>query len=453
MKSGNPRPQESTPDWTGRTLYGKWTVERLIGVGGTSAVLQARHRNGRRAALKVLHPHLAAHGHTRERFLREGRLANLVNHPGVVAVLDDFMTDDGTAVLVLELVKGQTLSALAKELGGTLEPVDVVAAAAAVLDILSYAHDSNVIHRDIKPENILRCSNGEFKLADFGLAALHHELGMLTGANAALGTPAYMAPEQARGDTLKIDARTDIWGLGATMFTLLTGRFIHAASTPKNLVVAAATEEVPPVLSLEPNMHPPLAALIDRAVRTDKEERWPNARAMLAELKTIPISSSVTRALPTSASAGMSTAPSTFVSWHEPKTTLRSRRQRTVTRATGALAGVGALVGIIAMAWPQPSPPAPNQVKSSPKPPSGPEAQRDVTPAFMTAAPPASGPPARPAPNEPDRVRLEPAPKRMHAPPARSAAKVAAPPPSAPPRAASRETDLAVPDDVLDRRE
>jgi serine/threonine-protein kinase len=175
-----------------------------------------------------------------------------VSHPGVVAVLDDFMTDDGTAVLVLELIQGKTLATLAKENGGALEPADVVAAAATVLDILAQAHDANVIHRDIKPENILRCASGEYKLADFGLAALHHELGMLTGTNAALGTPAYMAPEQARGDTLKVDARTDIWGLGATMFTLLTGRFIHASSTQKNLVVAAATEEVPPVLSTAP---------------------------------------------------------------------------------------------------------------------------------------------------------------------------------------------------------
>ena len=275
-------------DWTGRTFAGKWTVEGLIGAGGTATVLRARHRNGNRAALKVLHPHLAAHGRSRERFLREGRLANLVDHPGIITVLDDFMTDDGMAVLVLELVQGKTLATLAKESGGVLPASEVVDAAGQVLEILAAAHDVNVIHRDVKPENVLRLRDGRCKLADFGMAALSHELGALTGMNSVLGTPGFISPEQARGAALDIDARTDIWSVGAMMFTLLTGRFLHATAA-NNLVFAAATEPVPPVLSLEPGMHPQLAEIIDRAVQMDRGRRWPNSRVMLTALQLIDV--------------------------------------------------------------------------------------------------------------------------------------------------------------------
>jgi serine/threonine protein kinase len=336
-------------DFTGHTLLGKWTVERLIGVGGTSTVLQARHRNGRRAALKILHPHLAAHGRTRERFLREGRLANLVNHPGVVAVLDDFMTDDGTAVLVLELVQGKTLATLAKEAGGLLHPREVVVAARAVLDILCVAHDANVIHRDIKPENILCCTDGGYKLADFGLAAVCHELGALTGTNVALGTPGFMSPEQARGDARVRDPRTDIWGLGATMFTLLTGRFLHEASPQKNLVFAAATEPPPAILSIDADMYPPLAAIIDRAVRMGKEDRWPNARAMLAAVQDIDVSVLNSRPVhrPSRHDAAMTTEPPSVTSWSHVNARLNRAQHRATHRLLRRVL-FGAVIAVLA---------------------------------------------------------------------------------------------------------
>jgi eukaryotic-like serine/threonine-protein kinase len=326
-------------EWAGRTLFGKWKVERRIGVGGTSTVLLARHRNGRRAALKVLHPHLAAHERTRQRFVREGRLANLVDHPGVVAVLDDFVTEDGNAVLVLEYVDGQNLGTRAKSLGGVLDPREVVEAACSVLDILAVAHDAGVIHRDVKPDNVLYRSGGGYKLADFGLAGLGHELGMFTGTGVALGTPAYMSPEQARADTREIDARTDLWALGATMFTLLTGRFLHSGSAPRNLVVAAATEAVPPVRSLAPEIPAGLAEIIDRAVRMDREERWPNARAMLVALSALELPTSV---LPPRVGAlddaGAPTAPSTMTSWSRPATWLRAAEARSSWLPRGAAA-------------------------------------------------------------------------------------------------------------------
>jgi eukaryotic-like serine/threonine-protein kinase len=445
----NPLVRPSAKDWTGQTLYGKWKVERLIGVGGTAAVLQARHRNGRRAALKVLHPHLASHERTRERFLREGRLANLVSHPGVVAVLDDFMTDEGSAVLVMELVEGQTLAAMAKEAGGSLDATEVVAAACAVLDILATAHDVNVIHRDIKPENILLSSTGTHKLADFGLAALGHELGMLTGTNAALGTPAYMSPEQARGDSLQMDARTDIWGLGATMFTLLTGRYLHASSAPKNLVVAAATEQVPSVASIAPDMYAPLSRIVDRAVRTNKEERWPNARAMLAELRALEVPTGGPRPAVLGPVGATTTAPSSLA----PHRNMRARTTRAGLVSKHWLVGAVLVATVSAgFVWPRSTvtPKPVEAIHSTPgEAPRGaaPEDRpvHSLPPPRREADPPAqrsATPPRVPAtkPHVLAKARARPAPL-----PAESSL--------APPRPPLIDEDLSVPDHVLDRRD
>jgi serine/threonine-protein kinase len=440
-------------DWTGQNLYGKWTVERRIGVGGTSTVLQARHRNGRLAALKLLHPHLASQEHTRQRFLREGRLANLVRHPGVVAVLDDFTTEEGAAVLVLELVQGQTLAALAKEAGGVLDPPDVVAAACAVLDILAVAHDANVIHRDIKPENVLLSTEGAYKLADFGLAALGHELGMLTGTNAALGTPAYMAPEQARGDSLHIDARTDIWGLGATMFTLLTGRYLYASSAPKNLVVAAATEPVPPIASMAPDMHPPLAMFIERAVQANKEERWPNARAMLAELEAIEVPANTPgrmRSGEVGAAGATTTAPSSLAPSRNagtPSNRNSGRRRWTVAAFLGATVVGAALLS-------PPSPTTRDSVDSLGT--NGPRREPLVaTSGSLTVEPPRPAPDPVVAPPPSSAVPAPSIPAKVP----RSSRKArelpsapAAPSELAPLRSPPPGEDLSVPDDVLDRR-
>jgi serine/threonine-protein kinase len=377
-----------------------------------------------------------------------------VNHPGVVAILDDFITDDGTAVLVLELVQGRTLAALAKEAGGLLEPREVVDVACTVLEILAVAHDANVIHRDIKPENILRCENGTYKLTDFGLAALHHELGALTGTNASLGTPAYMSPEQARGDTRQVDARADIWSVGATMFTLLTGRFLHAASPSKNLVVAAATESVPPVLSLEPDLYPPLAALIDRAVKMNKEERWPNARAMLEALRSVdvPSTSVVTRrSVPPRDEAGMSTAMSSLTSWTRPSVWLRRAEGRSKRRMVGALLG-GLAVAVGVGLWLGFSGPraADGETRTATI---APDRARGETPAMLPV------PDKMPVSETPKAVSTntrEATPPRKRAPAAatRDVPRTEPTPSSTPPvQPRPSPEGLSVPDEVLDRRD
>ena len=267
----------------GKKLSDKWRIERLLGIGATSTVFAASHRNGHRVAVKVLHPELSFNRKVTQRFLREGYLANRVGHPGVATVIDDGVDADGTVFLVLELLNGQSLAALAARRGGTLGERELLQVAEAVLTALAAAHDKGVVHRDIKPANLFLTADGQAKVLDFGLARLRDpsaESVLLTHGDCVLGTPAYMAPEQARGAWDMVEARTDLWCLGATMFRLLTGRTVHLAQTFNQMLIATATEPAPPVRSVSPGLSDDTAAVIDRALRLDPSERWPDAAAM-----------------------------------------------------------------------------------------------------------------------------------------------------------------------------
>jgi len=156
----------------GSTLREKYKLERLLGTGGMAAVYGATHRNTKRFAVKVLHPELSLHEDLRTRFLREGYIANSVGHPGAVAVLDDDVSEDGAAFLVMELLDGEPLDSVAHRLGPRLEPKVVIAIAAQTLDVLLAAHARGIVHRDIKPENLFLTREGEVKVLDFGVARL-----------------------------------------------------------------------------------------------------------------------------------------------------------------------------------------------------------------------------------------------------------------------------------------
>ena len=270
----------------GRVLGGRWTIVRTLGVGGTAVVYEAVHRNGRRVAVKVLHPELAINASVRRRFQSEGYAANRVLHPNAVAVLDDGEEPDNTVYLVMELLEGRSLAARLSE--GTALPVDVVASAAmALLDVLAAAHDNGVVHRDIKPANVFETVEGRVKLLDFGAARVreHSTNSPVTQSGSAVGTPAFMSPEQAAGRSEDVDALTDIWAVGATMFQLLTRRLVHDTSSTYGAVVAAATVPAPLVRTVAPSVPPELASVIDRALRFERSERWPNARAMRRALQ------------------------------------------------------------------------------------------------------------------------------------------------------------------------
>jgi serine/threonine-protein kinase len=272
----------------GRVLREKWQIDRLIGIGGMAAVYAATHvKNGRRVALKVLHPEASMSPDTRARFLREGYAANKIEHPGTVQVLDDDVAEDGAAFLVMELLEGESLEDRRERTGGKLPVAEVLRVGERVLDTLAVAHDKGVVHRDLKPDNIFLCNDGAVKLLDFGIARVREASSArhtMTNAGA-MGTPGYMPPEQARGRWDDVGPRTDLWAVGATLFTVLTGRLVHQAETPNELLLAAMTRQAPPLASLLPDVPPDVATLVDRALAREIEARWPDARAMLAALQ------------------------------------------------------------------------------------------------------------------------------------------------------------------------
>lgn len=265
----------------GTVLRGRWRLERIIGVGGMATVYAATHRNKSRVAIKVLHPELAIDAEVTARFLREGYVANAVDHPGTVKVLDDDVTEDGAPFLVMELLYGETLDArLTRKT--RLDTAEVLAIASQVLSVLAAAHERGVVHRDLKPENLFLTRDGELKILDFGIARLV-ELsadGSSTRAGSLLGTPAFMAPEQARGRWDEVDARTDIWAVGATIFTLLTGRHVHEAETVQEQLIKSATVKAESLGQTLPGTPEAIVALVDRALAFDKAARFADARSM-----------------------------------------------------------------------------------------------------------------------------------------------------------------------------
>jgi serine/threonine protein kinase len=278
----------------GHVLNEKWTLEHLLGLGGMAAVYEATHRNGARAAVKVLHEALARLPDVRERFLREGYAANKVDHRGVVKVLDDDVVkegeDAGLAYLVMELLEGESLEARI-ERPPPLDERELLAIMDEVLAVLEAAHDKGVVHRDLKPDNIFLVAadaaqdGPRVKVLDFGLARLSDAAtGSIAGM--ALGTPSYMSPEQAAGLVDEIDGRTDIFALGATAFRILTGgERVHEADNAIELVTLMATKPARPVREVAPRVSARVAAIVDRALAFDRAARYPTAAAMRADVR------------------------------------------------------------------------------------------------------------------------------------------------------------------------
>ena len=272
----------------GQVLRGKWRLDKLLGVGGMACVFAGTHRNGKRGAVKMLHLELSIHEDAKQRFLREGYVANKVDHPGAVSVLDDDIADDGAVFLVMELLEGETVDArVQKRAGSQLSVQEVIAIADQLLDVLVVAHEKGIVHRDLKPENLFLTTKEQLKVLDFGIARLRElsSTNQATRTGSVMGTPAFMPPEQALGNWDAVDGRTDVWAVGATMFRLLTGRAVHEADTINKLLLAAMTKPAPPIQSVMPAIPPAFAAIIDRALKFEQAERWPDARAMQQALR------------------------------------------------------------------------------------------------------------------------------------------------------------------------
>jgi eukaryotic-like serine/threonine-protein kinase len=266
----------------GKLLRDKWRLDQVLGIGGMATVYSATHRNGKRAAVKVLHPEAALAPTVKERFLREGYLANKVDHPGAVSILDDDVDADGTVFLVMELLDGETLDARLSRMGNRLPIPELLQVVDQVTDCLHAAHGKGIVHRDVKPGNLFITRSGTVKILDFGIARLDGVDKPKTGGTGGqtLGTPGFMSPEQARGRWNEVDAQSDLWAVGAVMFASLSGHHVHEAPTVNEQLLAAMTVPARPIRELAPDVPEPVALLVDHALAFSKEGRWPSARAM-----------------------------------------------------------------------------------------------------------------------------------------------------------------------------
>ena len=266
----------------GAWLCGRYWIKRLIGEGGMAAVYSGVHRSGHEVAIKLLHERLSDRGDQEKRFRREALLANAIGHPSVVPVIDDDVSEDGFVFLVMPLLRGETLRARCQGSGGRLPVEEVLVVAHALLDVLGAAHARKIVHRDVKPENIFLEDSGAVRVLDFGIARFFDPTGSssATRSGRAVGTPAFMGPEQALGRSRDVNGRTDLWAVGATMFTLLSGRLVHEADTASETLVLTATKHARPLSEVAPEVPAPIRAVVDRALSFSKDERWPDAAAM-----------------------------------------------------------------------------------------------------------------------------------------------------------------------------
>ncbi len=240
-------PLEDLPDpLLARTIGGRYVITERIGAGGMGTVYRARHEVvGRDVAIKFLSPDLSADETNRNRFLREAKAANRIDHEHIIDITDYGETDDGLVFLVMEFLNGQPLSELI--LRGAMPSFRAVDIARQMASALARAHELDVIHRDIKPDNVFlleKHGGGDFvKILDFGLAKMKGEI-RLTASGAVFGTPEYMAPEQARGAPLT--GKADLYALGCVLYEMLTGDPPFDGPTPDLILKHIREVPVPP---------------------------------------------------------------------------------------------------------------------------------------------------------------------------------------------------------------
>jgi eukaryotic-like serine/threonine-protein kinase len=267
---------------------GRYHIIDRLGAGGMGVVYRAYdERLQREVALKLLPAGLLADDLARRRFRREALALSQLSHPNIEGV-HDLCHEDGVDFLVLELVPGTGLDALVAERGPLPEP-DVLRLGAQLAAGLQAAHEHGVVHRDLKPANLHVTPEGALKILDFGLAKLMHGSGgpgaatSLTGGHELAGTLPYMAPEQLDGRP--VDARTDVYGAGAVLYELATGKRAHPGDDAAALLYRILNTAPAPPESVNPSLSPALAALIRRAMERDPARRFSTARDLQAALE------------------------------------------------------------------------------------------------------------------------------------------------------------------------
>jgi serine/threonine-protein kinase len=277
----------------GDLVAGKYRLQRLLGAGSMGSVWAARNElTNRDFAIKFLRAELAQNEEALSRFFHEARACGQIRHPAIVDVFDVGHAEDGSPFLVMELLEGEGLDVrIARQ--GRLRPVEVCRWIAIVAQGLDEAHVRGLVHRDLKPGNIFfaidKRSEVFPKVLDFGIAKEVYTDGaelVQTNQGTVLGSPAYMSPEQARGD-LVIDARSDVWSLGVIMYEALTGQLPFHANNYNALMMAIITEAHQPVQQVAPEVPVAMAMLVDDLLAKDRDKRVKSAAHLADRLQRI----------------------------------------------------------------------------------------------------------------------------------------------------------------------
>src|SRR5512135_788142 len=275
-----------------------YKIESLLGQGGMGVVYKARDTKLERpVAIKLLPPELMANADRRTRFFQEARSAAALTHPAIAQVYD-IDEAEGSVFIAMEFVDGKTVGRLI--LDHELDLMGAVEISLQVAEGLAKAHEAGIIHRDIKSENIMVTQDGHAKLLDFGLAKLYEAAEPEPGVpadlartmtrdrvhsipGAVMGTIDYMSPEQARGQTL--DPRSDIFSLGIVLYEMVTGELPFKGGTPIDTMHAIAYEEAKPVTIMRKNLPLGVHRIVSRCLRKRPEDRYPDTRALIADLR------------------------------------------------------------------------------------------------------------------------------------------------------------------------
>ncbi len=269
---------DEDPDHPGEELGPYRVGERVGGVLG-SVYRAYDDRLGRDVALKLLPLHMSADPVARARFLREARSAASLEHPNICTILDTGQTDDGRLYLVMPFYRGETLEELLAR--GPLPVETALGLALQVARGLAAAHGRGIVHRDVKPGNIMVTEDGGARVMDFGVAKLAGAT--LTGAGARLGTAAYMSPEQVRGE--EVDARSDVWALGAALYEMLAGERPFRGETALEVLSAILHSHPRPIAELRPEVPAPVAKFLDRMLAVDPADRPRSMEEVVAALE------------------------------------------------------------------------------------------------------------------------------------------------------------------------
>jgi serine/threonine-protein kinase len=265
-----------------KALAGRYMVERVLGEGGMATVYLAEDQKHRRkVAVKVMRPELAATLGA-DRFLREVQIAAQLSHPHILPMHDSGEAD-GLLYYVMPYVEGETLKErLERE--GALAPEEALKLAREVAEALAYAHRRGIIHRDIKPANIMM-SEGHALVADFGIARAVEDVGgeSLTKTGLAIGTPQYMAPEQATGEKA-VDGRADVYATGAILYEMLTGEPPFTGSNARAILTKSLTERPRAVTQVRTGLTPALDGVVQKALEKSADERYASAIDFVAAL-------------------------------------------------------------------------------------------------------------------------------------------------------------------------